>query len=31
MLVNGGVHYMQGHVFGKPNLVVPRQAIVTDR
>ena len=31
ILVNGGVHYMQGHAFGKPDLVVPWQAIDTDR
>jgi EAL domain-containing protein (putative c-di-GMP-specific phosphodiesterase class I) len=31
LLVNEGVHYMQGYAFGKPDLVVPWQAIDPDR
>lgn len=31
LLLNEGVHYMQGYAFGKPDLTVPWQAIDTDR
>ena len=31
LLLNEGVHYMQGYAFGKPELTAPWQAIDTDR